>query len=591
TTLPKEVRMDFKGALLLIIFLGEVLTETNESRHLLFLNKIFPKYEKELEINTLLVFRHRRDNTCFLQNWNPSIPILRGTKASHFTILGNFNHLALAFVCIRNESDAELLGNVAEAFDSIFEGRTVLWVQTKLTQEIKAEIVKQLTKFYFHPILIMEMGEKIAVYRLEMFLDPTFIRLKNVLGTQRPLFVDKIGFKGMTTELYTDHDFVHQISKYYSNTSRDIPPRFGSNGREIVEFTQRYNITLKIDSRLNTSVVKNTNFAHLGFVNPYRSFSLIIAVPCATEISLKDIFKQLDFQTLLMYIFTVYFLLIIFEAIIQVLTRRVYGLDSGSKWITPRSIVNLRVFSSILGMGFPVSRRTSLPLRQLFLAMSVFGMVFSNFFGCKLSSLMTKHSRSSQVTNLDELRSSGLTLIVNPKVREFIEEKLDPDFFENVAANYTYIPIDDRIKMMNTFDTNFAQVVFKETFYQINKVQSLMGRKLFCTSKDLVIAENLPRVFSMKNKSYAKWLFNVFVIRIYESGLNEKWLRDEKAQLLSFLYVRLHCNHNRRLTIDDLMWTGYLLTFGYGLAIIIFLAELVFYKRQRNRRTRNNRMV
>ncbi|KAH8317824.1 hypothetical protein KR074_011165, partial [Drosophila pseudoananassae] len=542
------------------------------------------------EINTLIVFRHHRDNSCFLKNWNPSsTPILRGTEASHFTILGNFNHLALAFVCIRSESDAGLLGNVAEAYDSIFEGRTVLWVQTKLTKDIKAEIVRQMTKFNFHPILIMEMGKKIAVYRLEMFLDPTFIRLKNVLRTQGRLFVDKIGFKGMTTELYTDHDFVHQISKYNTNNSIEISPRLESNGREIVEFTQRYNITLNIYGRFNNSVVGKTSFANFDFVNPYRSFSFIIVVPCGTEISLKDIFKQLDFQTLLMYIFTVYAILIIFEAIIQAIACRVYGHRSGSGWITPRTIVNLRVFGSILGMGFPIGRRTSLPLRQLFLAMSVFGMVFSNFFGCKLISLMTKHSQSDQISNLDELRSSGLTLIVDPRVREFIEKNLNHSFFEKIAANYAYISIDDRIKMINTNNTKFAHVMFKETFYQLNKVQLLLGRKVFCTSKDLVIAENLPRVFDMKNKSYAKWLFNVFVIRIYESGLNEKWLRDEKAKFLKFLHVRSHCNHNRPLAIDDLMWTRYLLTFGYGLAIIIFLAELVLYKRQRNRRTGNNR--
>ncbi|KAH8325627.1 hypothetical protein KR067_002788, partial [Drosophila pandora] len=580
---PKEVRMAFKVALLLLIFLGPVLAQTNESRHLVFLNKLVQKFEQLFVVNTLVIFRHHGDNSCLLQNWNhPSTPILRGTEDSHFWILGNFNHLALAFVCIRNESDVGLLGNLMEAFDTIYEGRAVLWVQAKLTEKLKTEIVKKMSKVQIHPILILEICQKVAVYRFEMFREPTFIRLKNVLRNKKPLFMPKLSFYGMTTE-HADLDFPNHVNQYYNNKSMDITPKFGTNGQEIVEFTQRYNTTMKIDGRINISFSNSNYLASLGFVNPYRSFSLIVVVPCGTEMSLKDIFKHLDFQSFLAFILTVYGILIIAETVIRVLTYRLHGVGSGLGWITPRTVVNLRVFRSILGMSFPIGRRTSLPLRQLFLAMSVFGMVFSTFFGCKLTSLMTKHTRIGQVTNLEELRSSGLTIVVNPRIRKFIETKIDPYFFTKIPGDTIYVPMEERIKMINSLKTKFGHVMFGETFYQINKVQLLIGRKEVCTSKDLVIAENMPRIFFMENKSYAKWLFNVFVLRIYESGLNEKWRRDEKMVLMKYLHARPNRNHYVPQTIRDLMWTGYLLSFGYGLSIIIFLAELYLYETRRNR--------
>ncbi|KPU73373.1 uncharacterized protein Dana_GF14559 [Drosophila ananassae] len=439
-----------------------------------------------------------------------------------------------------------------------------------------------MSKVQIHPILIMEIRQKVAVYRFEMFREPTFIRLKNVLRNKKPLFMAKLSFYGMTTELHADLDFANQVNQYYNNKSMDITPRFGTNGKEIVEFTQRYNITMKIDRRFNISFSNSNYLASLGLVNPYRSFSLIVVVPCGTEMSLKDIFKHLDFQSLLAFILTVYGILIIAETVIRVLTYRLHGVGSGSGWITARTVVNLRVFRSILGMSFPIGRRTTLPLRQLFLAMSVFGMVFSTFFGCKLTSLMTKHTRIGPVTNLEELRSSGLTIVVDPSIRKFIETKIDPDFFKKIPGDTIYVPMKERMKMINSLKTNFGHVMFGETFYQINKVQLLIGRKEVCTSKDLVIAENMPRIFFMENKSYVKWLFNVFVLRIYESGLNEKWRRDEKMELMKYLHARPNRNHNVPLTIGDLMWTGYLLSFGYGLSIIIFLAELYLYETQRN---------
>ncbi|KPU73374.1 uncharacterized protein Dana_GF27861 [Drosophila ananassae] len=197
---------------------------------------------------------------------------------------------------------------------------------------------------------------------------------------------------------------------------------------------------------LDTVAYAYTNMRHERIILWFQA----PLTPKLKAMNLKEIFQYIDSGTWFMYTIYVYAILIVLEGLIQIANCRIHGRRLGLTWMV---IVNLRAFRSLLGMSFPIRRRTSLSLKQFFLAMSIFGMVFSSFFSCKLTSLMTKHSLKAEVTNMEELRASGLTVLSELRIRDLIESEWDPEYFHKTISKIEYRPFMDRYELVLSLNT------------------------------------------------------------------------------------------------------------------------------------------
>ncbi|XP_017047995.2 uncharacterized protein LOC108092771 [Drosophila ficusphila] len=363
---------------------------------------------------------------------------------------------------------------------------------------------------------------------------------------------------------------------------------------QIEEFAHRKNLKLKylegngsrdeqVDMELRLRLIgKNNLSAHLGFVNPSSSSTLIVIVPCGKGKSLKDIYKQMDIKKWFAYVLVLYVILILVENFILLVTCRINA--QSYRLRRENFLLNLCAFRAILGMSFPISQRASLSQRQLFLAMSVFGIVFSNFFSCKLSALFTTHPNRPQVTNFEELRASGLVVTVDPLTRGFIENELDADFFHRTLPRTETMNNTERSRLMLSFNTSYAFIVFKETWRHFSYFQHNIGRKAFCTSKDLTIVENLPRVFVLQNESPFLWPLTKFLMLLQEADITIHWAKGTIEATKKFLNITYPANFWSQavpIQVEHLTWLGYLLCLGYGLATIVFIIER-FYGARRN---------
>ncbi|XP_020813155.1 uncharacterized protein LOC110187975 [Drosophila serrata] len=386
---------------------------------------------------------------------------------------GNFNNIAVALVCMDYDFDARLLIHLAKIYDSVQDKRIILWMQLQPSEDFLQLILKQIEELKFTQMLLLQMGEyPPVIYRMNLHPSPHFVRLRNISSRQWKLFIpNNIDFMGRTAVVATN------ITRPNSLSYIKI------EGKEVFEFARKYNLTLKlrmsnqtdagsVDIQLSAQFLsKNTLADHLAYVSPFLLASLIIMVPCGRELSLKEVFKQLDFRT----------------------------------WLL-----------AILGMSYPVSRRDTLSLRQLFMAMSIFGMVFSTFFNCKLSALLTKHSHHAQVTNFEELRASGMAVIVDPEVRSFIESDLQADFFRRVVPIAISKPRVERAAMLVALNGSYAYIVFKQNWAHINNYQISKGQKAFCVSPDLGIIENIPMTSVLQKNSIYKWPLSRALTRFHE---------------------------------------------------------------------------
>lgn len=470
--------MSWKNIAILTLLLSQVVAEINDKdKRLTYLNKLLWNINNYFLTETIIIIQHHRDTKCSLREWNPRrYPTFRVTEESEIMIPGKCNSNAEALICMTQYSHIRLLDTVAYAYKNIREERIILWLQATLTPNFLAKILDNINKFKFAKMIILETvhkdNELIKYHRLKLFPTPEFITIENALNLKGHYFYEgKFNMYGATLNVKSSDN----SALYLPKKDQDCFPRVRVEDREIFELGEKYNISLKLvrDNQNNTEnvdisldtyfITKNTTAQMGRFSTPFSSASLLLIVPCRKEMRLNEIFKYMDFTTCFIHAICIY------------ANRRIHGQTLGLTWIM---IINLRAFSALLGMSFPIRRRTSLSLKHLFLAMSIFGMIFSSFFSCKLSSLMTKRSLIAQVTNMEELRASGLTVLADSHIRDFIETEYDAEYFHKTIPNHEFRPDSERHKLLLSLNNTYAQIIFKTNWPIFISISCLWVEKL-----------------------------------------------------------------------------------------------------------------
>ncbi|XP_070072680.1 uncharacterized protein [Drosophila takahashii] len=355
---------------------------------------------------------------------------------------------------------------------------------------------------------------------------------------------------------------------------------------QILEFARKTNLSLKLnqanglspdhfDLQLSPRLVSKWDVSESA--NSFTVVSLIVVVPCGKERSIQDVFNHLDFLDWVTYILPVYVAFVIVESLICMVTSRVEGRPERLSYL--KQLINLRAFGAILGLSISVHRRWSFTRRQLFLTLSIFGFVFSNFFSCKLSALLTKHSRYAQITNFEELRASGLPVLISNNLLHYIKDEFEDNFIEKTVPNVVGVNDLDKMKKILALNDSFAYVMHEDTFGILKGYQKARGPKVFCNSKNLTIISNLPRMFYLPRNSMYKWPLRDFVYRTHAGGINMRW-RTEFMNKLEKLYnisKDIGPPHGvTPLSFEHLNFLWFLLILGYGIATLVFFIEIFF---------------
>nr|XP_017104139.2 uncharacterized protein LOC108130264 [Drosophila bipectinata] len=377
----------------------------------------------------VFILQSQASKNCDIQDWRPRhMLMLRANELAVFEITSNFNEYnTLGLVCITQKSDLSLLDKLALDYDQMRQERVILWMQVNVTGNLLRKISKQLEKHHFTKVLLVEIVNRknvtYNIHRLNAFPKAKFERIDNLsqVGDIYPRSLTN--FQGRNTLVLPKKNafFKSNVSygpkKYFPiSTSDDIL---------IIEFARKYNLSLELstktlwdhfDMQLTPRLISRVEFAEC--VNPFTFVSLVAVVPCGKELGVQEVFKQLDFGLVLRYLLPVYVAFVVVESFIRLIKARIHNETHRFSYLDP--VANMRAVSAILGMPFPVSRRWNSSLRQLFLVLSIFGFVLSNFFACKLSSHLTKRSRCHEIKKLEELRDSGLDVMVERGICHYV---------------------------------------------------------------------------------------------------------------------------------------------------------------------------
>ncbi|KAH8264425.1 hypothetical protein KR038_008415, partial [Drosophila bunnanda] len=583
--------MHYITTALLILLLNSSLSQEQPHPQLGFLSQLLKVNKKYIDVSTVYLLHHHRANDCLIEDWKPlDMPIVRSTDLSTFEIKENFNNFyIMAVVCISQYSDVELLNNLASAFNHLRQERIILWMQVKVTKKLMQEICTIVEKHQFDRILILETvssgNASVKTYRLKPYPKPSFALVDDAFKQGDTFQVERVNFHGKEAIVLQSKDFVLQYNISYGpkrnftiNTDED---------RQLVEFLLRRNLTLKLyqgnthdhamghfDLQLSPRLVSIRDIEESA--NPFKIVSLIVLVPCGQERPIQDVFKQLQFDDWLLYIVPVYATFVTVEWLMHYTIYRVTGRAHRLNFLNP--LVNLRAFAAILGMSFPLCRRWSFSLQQLFLVLSIFGFVFSNFFACKLSALLTKHTRYAQIQNFEQLRLSGLPVMIHRGLKNYLKRDIDRHFLKAILPNTVSLDVREQYSLLLSLNDSFAYIIFKDFAPMLDKYQKSLGRKVLCEARNLTVLSNLPQMFFLPPNSVYKWPLRKFVHWIYESGINLHWNKEMSHQIRMVFNMTAQSGVKQEavpLSIEHFNWLWLLLFFGYGIALTVFLIELL----------------
>ncbi|EDW97956.1 uncharacterized protein LOC6537699 [Drosophila yakuba] len=559
------------------------------NQHEIFLSTLLQTVHSDRPVDTLFLLHQ---SNCFngsLQDWNPSgIPTLRSNELTAFDLEQNFNHNALALVCLTRNSFRELLNTLAKTFDGLRQERIILMIHQKPDPSFIEDISHELKDLQFLHLIVLVVREKwngtisASTLRLQPFPAPHFKQIGNIFEIKK-IFYHSINFHGRVLNVIPS----------------DIRVLFVALTELFVEFAHRHNSTLQIqnstikeednyDIDMNTHLHNSKSFSdHKHIAMDMNSNSLIILVPCGTELRGLDIFKELGLRTLTWLALVFYIIFVVVESTFVFVSNRFNRRNFSMRYTNP--LVNLRAIRAILGQAFPISHRSSLSIKHFFVFMSLFGTLFVGFFDCKLRSFLTKKPYYSQIENFAELRQNGLTVVVDPHTRQFIEQEINADFFRVEVPNVKTATSRDLMNLVYSFDMKWAFVSHSIPWRAFKEEMKSLNLKILCESKNLTILENVPLTFSLRRNSIFSRHLRHFIIKSADTGMSTYWFKVAGKKMRKFIKTSLRGFEEQLsyqpLSFEHFKWLWTSLCIAYVISFMVFMMEILWAKYQRRTRS------
>ncbi|KAH8325635.1 hypothetical protein KR067_002790, partial [Drosophila pandora] len=567
-------KMNLKTIILALLINSKIL-DVKLEYSLKPLDKLIKNLRKDSEIELIFELQNSEVRNCKNDDWNSiGIPILRFNNLEKIEVGKNFNSVhTIGLVCITRESDLILLENLAMAFEGMRQERIILWLQIKQTLEIFNEIGNLSEEHNFIDMILIEAvtSENATdnLYRLQPFPRPHFTR-----GLYQE---NQLNYLGKNATVILSGGIYGAHNNSYSQTLNI--PITSEEDRIFVEFAIKYNLSLNLltngehSTKVDINLDKKLKIYYMDSANPFLTIALLVMVPCAKEKTIQDIIL-FEVNWWALPLFVMYIIVVILERIILRMNRRIYG---GNYSQNLSSLVNLRVFAAILGLKFSGSRRWNFSLRHIFLLLSIFGFLFERFFICTLNSYFIKHPRYAAVTNFEQLRKSGLPLIVDKQITSFVMDNIDPNFFGNTVINIFTTSYISRTRYIFSLNDSFAYIINRDLWTILNKYQEKFNRKTFCNYENLQLISSSTKMQILRKNSVLKKPLTKHVQNLFESGITDYWLSIHPFKHISFLNEIIPSdeeNYPFPLSLKDLHFLWILLILGYTLAVVVFYIEV-----------------
>lgn len=624
STLNSRVYLRVKLLLLLFPFTLTVYPTSLEpvTSPINLIKNIIKKAHKEKPIDTLLVLKDETDLLCPLNDFNSAtLPTLRMDQSTTLPLMKLFNKEVLVLLCLSQSKDSILISSLAESLNRMREARIIIWLDSQLTtlEELHRMIIEQANTHNFLNLLVLHSPSSdnngmLVAFKLQPFPSATLKRIPDLSNSQ--LFLPKIylNFYGKTAVVMPDFLAPDSILARDFKTSKS--KLYGQYDRMITEFAKKHNVTLQFWRPVNEGeTVEITEILNLTFSGkldlPMRSFSHwnhksqknvdrsvvyqilshFVLVPCAEVVSIGDVYKNL--RTYSKIVLVAYFIFAIIDTFFVAATYQL--IQNRYRFSYSTLFINLRTLCGVLGLPQRLNRnRSTLSLQQIILAMSLFGMILTCLFNANLSTLLIKQPQHKQIQNFDELRASGMSVIAHRGLHFFNKSGAFGVVDQNKLPNLQVVNITQFQNLIKSLNTSYCYFLPNKIWKPYRTYQKTYKINALCESPGLAIGTGLFASGLLKKNSIYRLALNEFIHSFHSHGLavHLEVEAGHKLMASTHLLVSDRVSANSReyskisLSFDDLMWLWMLIGFGYCVAGLVFLAEIIvacFSKRQYRR--------
>lgn len=253
------------------------------------------------------------------------------------------------------------------------------------------------------------------------------------------------------------------------------------------------------------------------------------------------------------------------------------------KYILKHEFSPYKNFLSTLSITFSIYSAVSvfrqpktLPIRILFILLTMAIVLLGVVYQSKLTSILTQPLYDKQISNIEELLQSDLKLGLNLNIHSAFNNKTNIKEYEIFKRSEN---CDLSLKCLNrtAFKKDFAVTKAKKIIEiaLLKYYTEKDGTELIYFFKNPLMYLYIGTFFFKGHPLYEQ--YNKYCKILFESGFIEKWFEDLKWE--TKIKLRLTDRpRNISVSLKHISGTFLVLFAGHGLSIIIFFFEIIYYK-------------
>ena len=244
------------------------------------------------------------------------------------------------------------------------------------------------------------------------------------------------------------------------------------------------------------------------------------------------------------------------------------------------------------GQSFVIPKNTQKATKMLYVLAATVGVITSSLFSAQMAKLITAPPKEPLSNSFESLFKRNITVLVAEVFRDSLRQYTKPEFYDTYSkTGFTWVQtIEEFTQKRLAWDPHYAYTVSAETWSILDQQQHYFATRLFRLSDNLTFNGFVLSSIPLPENSYFKEPLNEFVLKSTQFGLFQYWysmafydmMQLKRIQLMDFSKPSVFEISN----IWDFQYIFVLNTTFYVCCIIIFVGEILWFKRKLNQRKR-----
>ncbi|XP_054081360.1 uncharacterized protein LOC128919864 [Zeugodacus cucurbitae] len=239
--------------------------------------------------------------------------------------------------------------------------------------------------------------------------------------------------------------------------------------------------------------------------------------------------------------------------------------------------------------------------RFLYIILLLSGIFMSTFISASLQSYLTSSLRYPRLNNIKDFYRTDMKIKISQYEYNLLPGYFSPNYIKVLDRILEIVPSFAEIQRQRTIhDARYAFTILSPMWSVMMKYQSHLRQPLFYVSEGIYVSKSIPMAIPMQPNSIYREDLNNMIHDIQSVGLLKLWTDQVYDDMVASKKLNITNAVNdvrsEQLNLTSFYWLWWMYGVGVSLSILVFFAELWYYKRakkktlakQKNIRSRTN---